>query len=147
MDEDLAEGLRDESSPQQGSATDYDYYSAPISLGDEGGGIREGKFNKKADVFSKSSDDTFHSFNDLDDYDVARMGEADIRISKFNDYRKDLADQQHWLGDLKRAALQTAGGFVTGIIENVGLLATLPFNSDGDYSNGLIEFAQDARKK
>ena len=90
---------------------------------------------------------SFHSFNDLDDYDVARMNEADVRISKFNNYRQDLADQQHWLGDLKRAGLQAAGGFATGIIENIGLLATLPFNSDGDYSNSLIDFAQDARKK
>ena len=53
MDEQLSEGLQG-SAPQQGSATDYDYYSAPISIGsNEGSGIRKGKLNKDANVFSK----------------------------------------------------------------------------------------------
>jgi len=58
---------------------------------------------------------------------------------------KRLAENQTWTSELGRTAGNLIPNILSGIVENVGLLGTLIYDKEGDYSNGATEWAKTNR--
>ena len=58
---------------------------------------------------------------------------------------KRIAENQTWTSELGRTVGNLIPNIASGIVENVGLLSTLVYDKEGDYSNGFTEWAKTNR--